>query len=212
LKILVACEESQIVTEEFRKRGYEAFSCDLEPSSGNLPQYHIQDDVKKVLFNENWAMLIAHPPCTYLAVAGNKWFLPKYKDRFPDREERREEAVEFFMMFINSGINLIAVENPVGIMSTRYRKPDQYVHPYHFGDPYSKKTGWWLINLPKLVPTNIVDEGEKITYASGRTMPKWYAEMPAKDRSKRRSKTFPGMAAAIADQWGRAMEKYYQEK
>lgn len=149
MKVLIACEESQTVTKAFRKNGFEAFSCDILPCSGGYPEWHIQGDVLEQL-NKGWDLIIAHPPCTYLTVTGNKWMKPEFRDRFPDRPKQREEAIGFFLKIAESKCDFIAIENPVGIISTVWRKPDQYVHPYHFGDPHSKKTGFWLKGLPKL--------------------------------------------------------------
>lgn len=206
-KILVACEESQVVTKAFRKYGHEAFSCDILDCSGGHPEWHIKDDVLKHL-NDGWDCIIAHPPCTYLSVTGNKWMKPEFRDRFPNRLQQRKEAIDFFMSFANADCEYIAIENPVGIMSTEWRKPDQYVHPYYFGDPHSKKTGLWLIGLPLLKPTKMV-EPEMYTYKTGkkkgRKDPMWHVEtlkLPPKERSIARSKTFPGFADAMAAQWG----------
>ena len=171
-RVLVACEESQVVTKAFRKRGHDAFSCDILDCSGGHPEWHIILDVLDIL-EDGWDLMIAHPPCTYLCVTGNKWMKPEYKDRFPNREEQREDAISFFMCLYDAPIERVAVENPVGIMSTVFRKPDQYVHPYHFGDPHSKKTGFWLRNLPKLLPTDVV-EPEMYTYWDGRQDPMWH--------------------------------------
>jgi len=131
MNVLVACEFSQIVTKEFRKKGHNAFSCDLLPTEGKS-EWHIQDDVMKHL-NDEWDMLIAHPDCRYLCVTGNKWFKEEYKERFPNRLEQREDAIEFFMKLANCDIKKICVENPIGIMSTKFRKPDQIIQPFQFG-------------------------------------------------------------------------------
>lgn len=203
MRILVACEESQTVTKELRKRGHEAFSCDIEPCSGGHPEWHIKGDVLGQL-GRGWDMMIAHPPCTYLTVTGNKWMKPEFKDRFPNRQQQREDAIKFFLELYNAPIPRIAIENPVGIMSTAFRKPDQYVHPFFFGDKHSKKTGFWLKGLPKLEATEMV-EPEMHTYKDGRKDPRWHVEtmkLPAKERTKARSQTFPGIAAAMAQQWG----------
>lgn len=203
MKVLVACEESQAVCKAFRELGHEAYSCDIQECSGGHPEWHIQGDVLPLL-NEKWDLIIAHPPCTYLTLTGNKWFKPEYKDRFPDREKQREEAVKFFMMFANADCEKIAIENPVCIMSSRWRKPDQYIEPYYFGDPEKKKTGLWLKGLPKLVPTDVV-EPIIVQCKSGAKEPRWHMEtmkLPPKERSKARSKTFPGIACAMAEQWG----------
>jgi site-specific DNA-cytosine methylase len=209
LKVLVACEESQTVTIELRKLGHEAYSCDLEECSGGRPEWHIQGDALKEAYSGNYDMMIAHPPCTYLTVTGNKWMKPEFKDRFPDRPQQRLDAIDFFMKLYNAPIEKIAIENPVGIMSTQFRKPNQYVHPYFFGDKHSKKTGLWLRGLKLLVPTNIV-EPEMYTYKDGRKDPMWHFEsmkLPPKERSKYRSKTFPGIAKQLAFQWAGNINK-----
>ncbi len=158
MRILVACEESQAVTKAFRKLGYEAFSCDLLPCSGGHPEWHYQQDVFEVI-DKGWDLMIAHPPCTYLTVSGNAWFnVEKYGEKAIQRAKDREDAVDFFMRIINSPIEKIAVENPIGTISTRYRKPDQIIQPFQFGHPYTKQTCLWLKGLPKLEPTNILDK------------------------------------------------------
>lgn len=203
MKVLIACEESQTVTKAFRKNGFEAFSCDILPCSGGHPEWHIQGDVLEQL-NKGWDLIIAHPPCTYLTVTGNKWMKPEFRDRFPDRQKQREEAIEFFLKIAEAKCESIAIENPVGIISTVWRKPDQYVHPYHFGDPHSKKTGFWLKGLPKLKHTKVV-EPIMYTYKDGRKDPIWHVEsmkLPPAERQRVRSKTFEGLAQAMADQWG----------
>jgi site-specific DNA-cytosine methylase len=198
MKILLACEESQSVTKELRALGHEAYSCDILPESGGHPEWHIQKDVVEVL-EDDWDMIIAFPPCTHLASSGAAWFEAKRADG------RQQAAINFFMLFANHPCKRIAIENPVGIMSTQFRKPDQIIQPWQFGDAYSKRTCLWLKGLPELRHTEIVDPGEMITYKSGRTMPKWYAEawkLKPSERSKTRSKTFPGIAQAMARQWG----------
>ena len=203
LKILVACEESQAITIAMRKRGHIAFSCDLLDSSGGYPQWHIRGDVTKLL-NQNWDIILAFPPCTYLTVTGNRWFnIDRYGEKAIKRHDDRKKAIEFFMSFVHAKCDKIAIENPVGIMSTHYRKPDQIINPFQFGDPFEKRTCLWLKNLPNLKLTNIVKPPPRVKYKSGRTMPGWYANAPKAERSKIRSKTFPGVAAAIADQWGK---------
>jgi len=206
MKILIACEESGIVTEAFRTRGHDAWSCDLLPTSGKYPEYHIKDDVLNHL--TGWDCIISHPPCTFLSVTGNKWMKPEFKERFPNRPQQRKDAIDFFMIFANADCEHIAIENPVGIMSTEWRKPNQYVHPYYFGDTHSKKTGLWLKGLPLLEPTKMV-EPEMYTYKTGkkkgRKDPIWHVEtlkLPPEERSIARSKTFPGFADAMAKQWG----------
>lgn len=206
MKVLVACEESQAVTIELRKLGHEAYSCDIQPCSGGHPEWHLQQDVTELL-KQDWDMVIAHPPCTYLTVTGNRWFnVEKYGEKAIKRTKDREEAVEFFMLFADlPHIPRVAIENPVGIISTRWRKPDQIIQPYMFGDPYEKKTCLWLKGLEPLKPTNEVEPEPRKTFASGNTMPPWYADawkLPKEERAKLRSKTFPGIARAIAEQWG----------
>ena len=203
LKILVACEESQAITIAMRKRGHIAFSCDLLDSSGGYPQWHIRGDVTKLL-KQNWDIILAFPPCTYLTVTGNRWFnIDRYGEKAIKRHDDRKKAIEFFMTFVHANCDKIAIENPVGIMSTHYRQPDQIINPFQFGDPFEKRTCLWLKNLPNLKPTNIVKPPPRVKYKSGCTMPEWYANAPKAERSKIRSKTFPGVAAAIADQWGK---------
>jgi hypothetical protein len=208
MKILIACEESQAVCIEFRKRGHEAYSCDVIECSGGHPDWHIKCDVLEQL-DKGWDMMIAFPPCTHLCVSGAAWFEEKKKDG------RQQSGIDFFMRFTNCDIQKIAIENPVGIMSGLYRKPDQIIQPYYFGDSFSKKTCLWLKNLdplyhnehPTLFDSNVthVDKGEQVTLSSGKTMPKWYSDafkLSPDERSKERSKTFPGIARAMAEQWG----------
>ena len=199
MRILLACEESQAVTKELRALGHEAYSCDILPESGGHPEWHIQEDVVEVL-KQHWDMIIAFPPCTDLASSGAAWFESKRADG------RQQAAIDFFMLFANHPCEKIAIENPVGIMSTKFRKPDQIIQPWQFGDAYSKRTCLWLKGLPQLEATDVVDPGEMITYESGRVMPKWYADawkLSPAERSKARSKTFPGIANAMAKQWSK---------
>ncbi len=203
LKVLVACEESQTVCIAYRNRGYEAFSCDIQDCSGGHPEWHFKEDVFNVINREHWDLMVAHPPCTYLTVTGNKWFKPEFADRFPTRLKDREDAIVFFRRLADAPIEKIAIENPVGIMSTRWRKPDQYIQPYQFGDYERKKTGLWLKNLPSLTPTNIV-EPKLYTYKDGRTDGMWHYEtmhLSPEERTRIRSKTFQGIANAMAEQW-----------
>jgi hypothetical protein len=196
MKVLVACEYSGIVRDTFKAKGHDAWSCDLLPTES--PGNHIEGDVLEIL-DDGWDLMIAHPPCTHLAVSGAAWFEQKRKDG------RQKQGIDFFMNFVNSSISKVAIENPVGIMSTYWRKPDQIIQPFQFGDPFRKKTCLWLKNLPELIPTDSVEEGEQVKYKSGKSMPKWYADafkLSPKERSKLRSKTFPGIANAMADQWG----------
>lgn len=235
--VLIACEESQRVCIEFRKLGINAYSCDILDSSGGHPEWHFKQDVFEIIENRGgklqsgdnhyldgeWDLMVAHPPCTYLSVSGAKWFyhpddkgLPIEERRphpkFPNRTENREEAAEFFLRLANANIKHIAIENPVGFMNTIYRKPDQIVQPYHFGDEASKTTCLWLKNLPKLEPTQVVGRGEYIEFKSGKKIPKWYSDgltktKSAEDRRTWRSKTFPGFAKAMAEQWSKVLEK-----
>jgi len=184
MRVLVACEESQAVTIEFRKLGHVAYSCDLLPCSGGHPEWHCQTDVTELL-KQKWDLVIAFPPCTDLAVSGAKHFERKRTDG------SQQKSIDFFMMFANYR-GEIAIENPIGIMSTLYRKPDQIIQPWQFGHGETKATCLWLNNLPLLQPTNIVDGREQRIWK----MP------PSKDRAKLRSKTFPGIAKAMAEQWG----------
>jgi hypothetical protein len=204
MKVLVACEESQTVTKEFRALGHEAYSCDILPCSGGHPEWHLHCDVFTII-EQGWDMMIAHPECTRLTVAANKYYKPEYASRFPTIHEDREKAVEFFMRIASAPIEKIAIENPIGIMSTRWKKPSQVIQPYMFGDRERKGTCLWLKNLPNLMPTNIV-EPEIITHSSGRTDSKLHFEtlkLPKEERRKARSKTFEGIAKAMADQWGK---------
>lgn len=198
MKVLVACEESQAVCIEFRKLGHEAYSCDIQECSGGHPEWHIQDDAIDVSFYHEWDMMIAFPPCTHLAVSGAKHFEQKRKDG------RQQQGVDFFMALVNVSIPKIAMENPVGIMSTLYRKPDCIIQPWQFGDSFQKTTCLWLKNLPPLFPTQIVSSGEFITTPSGKRLPKWYSDNKS---AKNRSKTFPGIARAMAEQWGGPVNK-----
>jgi hypothetical protein len=194
LKVLIACEYSGTVRDAFIKKGHDAISCDLLPTDSPGPHY--QGDVFDIL-DDSFDMMIAHPPCTHLAVSGAAWF--KYK------EKEQKEALEFVQRLLDAPIEKIALENPVSVISTRIRKPNQIIQPWQFGEPFSKKTCLWLKNLEPLKHTEIVDKGDVTTYASGRTMPTWYADawkLPPAERAKLRSKTFQGIADAMADQWG----------
>lgn len=235
MRILVACEESQAVAIAFRERGHEAYSCDIQECSGGHPEWHIQGDVLNFLnpdvlfpgelpgiqfftmdneyhyFLGKWDMIIAHPPCTYLTVTGNRWFnVDRYGEKAIQRKKEREDAVKFFMEFVSADCDKIAIENPVGYMSTHYRKPDCIIQPYEFGHPARKKTCLWLKNLPSLIPTDVVDPGEILpggysvgasacyaTDENGKIL-SWSDPRTAKARSR----TFPGIAKAMAEQWG----------
>ena len=204
MRILLACEESQEVTKRLRAKGHEAFSCDILPCSGGKPEWHLQQDVTELL-KQKWDMIIAFPPCTFLTVTGNRWFnIERYGEKAIKRHADRKEAIEFFMMFANADCDKIVIENPVGVMSSHYQKPNQIVNPYQFGDPFEKKTCLWIKGLPNLVPTNIVKPPKRTEFASGKSMPTWYADawkLPKEERAKLRSKTFPGIAEAMAEQW-----------
>ena len=227
MNVLVACEERQRVCIAFRERGHNAFSCDIEPCSGSHPEWHIMQDVIPLLdgvcsfktmdgiehsIDGKWDLIIAHPPCTYLTVAANKLYnIEKYGEKAVKRLEDREKAIEFFMAFVNADCERKAIENPIGVISTRYRKPDQIIQPYQFGHPVRKSTCLWLYNLPKLEPTNIVDfecihsNGKSGGY-SGHS---WIVKdengkiLSYKDPrvAKARSKTYEGVAKAMASQW-----------
>ena len=204
-RVLIACEESQAVAIEMRNLGIEAYSCDIEPCSGGHPEWHIQGDVTPILEQE-WDMIIAFPPCTHLAVSGAPWFEQKRKDG------RQQQGIDFFMLFANAKCNRIAIENPIGIMSNVWRKPDQIIQPYEYGDSFQKSTCLWLKGLPLLKPTNIVEKGQFKEWVDKKTgkvkrQPLWFFEAFAKakttkERSAIRSKTFPGIAKAMAEQWG----------
>ena len=211
MRILVACEESQAVTIAFRERGFEAYSCDIQDCSGGHPEWHIKGDVLPLL-KEKWDLIIAHPPCTYLTSAGTRHYSLKCnpKEKVEARIKEREKAIEFFMMFANARCDKIAIENPVGYMNTHYKKPNQIIHPYYFGDNAKKRTCLWLKGLPELKPTNMLSEpepmyvcqgekckGKKIGWCEGMRNIK----VGQKERAKARSKTFPGIARAMANQW-----------
>lgn len=209
LFILVGCEESQAVCKAFRELGFDAYSCDLKPCSGDYPEWHLQMDVFKaikggrlqlqngdIIYIDKWHLGIFHPECTYLTISANKW----YKDQ-PERKsgtlvgearrEARREAIKFFMELYNCDIEHIAIENPIGVMSSEFRKPDNVLQPWMFGHGETKATCLWLKNLPKLVPTDIVEGREQ----------KLHYLPPSKNRAELRSKTYPGIAKAIAEQF-----------
>ena len=219
MNVLIACEESQRVCLAFRKKNHNAFSCDILEPSGGHPEYHILGDALEAIkpgthitmdgashLIGKWDLIIAFPPCTYLTVTGNRWFnVDRYGDKALKRIEDRKEAIKFFMKFANADCEKVVIENPVGVMSTEWRKPDQIINPYLFGDPFEKKTCLWLKGVKPLTPTNIVKPPERTFYDSGKSMPAWYAELfnlPKEERAKQRSKTFPGIANAMAEQWG----------
>lgn len=193
MRVLVACEYSGIVREEFKKRGHYAVSCDLEPTE--IPGNHHQCDVLEII-DQGWDLMIAFPPCTHLSSSGARWWKKKKKEQ--------RAAIKFVKTLMNARIGKIAIENPVGILSTKIRKPDQIVQPYFFGDSAKKTTCLWLKNLPLLKADNEVDPGEFVTTSSGKTFSKWEYDISCdkENRAKLRSKTFPGFARAMAEQWG----------
>lgn len=189
LRVLVACEYSATVRDAFRTRGFDAWSCDLLPTEGD-PRWHIRQDAVAVAHVEPWALMIAHPPCTHLAVSGARWF--------KDKQREQAEALDFVRQLLDAPVPHIALENPVSIISSRIRKPDQIVQPWQFGHGETKATCLWLKNLPKLKSTNIVEGRE----ARIHRMP------PGPDRWKERSRTFQGIADAMAQQWGDFLTEY----
>jgi len=212
MKILVACEESQAVTKELRKLGHQAFSCDLLPCSGGHPEWHFKQDVFEVI-KQGWDMMIAHPPCTFLAVSGARWLYNKDGSKNIERWQNQAEALDFVQKLMDAPINKIAIENPISVISSNIRKPDQIIQPYMFGDKAQKSTCLWLKNLPKLEPTDIVEKGEFKEWVCKKTgknkkQALWYYEALQKAKSPRerrtlRSKTFKGIAEAMATQWTR---------
>ena len=223
MRVLIACEESQEVCKAFRSLGHEAYSCDVQEMSGGHPEWHIKGDClplingdctfttmggQTITIDGKWDLLIAHPPCTYLTISGNNWFdVQKYGDKARKRYKDRYEAIVFFMRFALANCDRIAIENPIGIMSSAYRKPDQIIQPYHYGEHARKATCLWLKNLDHLKPTNIVDPGEIReggysigAHADGHNGTKWL-RFNDPELAKLRSKTFPGIARAMAEQW-----------
>ena len=227
MRVLVACEESQRVCSAFRERGHEAYSCDIQDPSGGHPEWHIKGDALEILnpvenynvmgqddFTEGidfqtmdgywhriprWDLIIAHPPCTYLSNAGNRWLnIERYGDKARSRYHKRAIAAEFFLQFINADCKRIAVENPIGYMNTSYKKPDCIVYPYQFGESNNKPICLWLKGLQPLVPTEIVKKGAVHRFPNGRTNSVGWSGKSAKERSK----TFEGIAKAMATQWG----------
>jgi hypothetical protein len=209
-RILVACEESQAVTKAFRKLGFEAFSCDLLPCSGGHPEWHYKEDMFEVIKREpKFDLMIAFPPCTDLAVSGARHFERKIADG------SQAKSIQFFMDVVNADVERIAVENPIGIMSRLHKKPNQIIQPYWFGDKAQKSTCLWLKNLPNLEPTDIVEKGEFKEWNDRKTgklkrQALWYYEALQKAKSPEqrrtlRSKTFQGIADAMAEQWGKQL-------
>ena len=229
MEILVACEESQAVTTELRKLSHEAYSCEIIDQSGGHPEWHIQCDVLPLLdgycafktcdgtkhnLSDRWDMIIAFPPCTYLTSAGTRHYSLKMNppEKVAARIKEREKAAEFFLSFANADCDRIAIENPVGHMNTHYRKPNQIIHPYYFGEPVQKRTCLWLKGLRELTPTNMLPAPEPIYICQGEKCKgkkiNWCEAMKTgkgkgtqEERAKARSKTFPGIAKAMAEQW-----------
>jgi site-specific DNA-cytosine methylase len=191
MRVLIACEYSGTVRDAFLARGHDAMSCDLLPT--DAPGPHWCGDVREVL-GMGWDLMIAHPPCTHLAVSGARWFDKK--------RDEQAAALDFVRLLMDAPIERIAIENPVSIISSSIRKPDQIIQPYEHGHEATKTTCLWLKGLPHLKPSNIVGKGARHVTKSGRSLPEWYNLPPSADRWKIRSATFPGIAAAMADQWG----------
>lgn len=206
MRVLIACEESQAVTKAFRALGHEAYSCDLLPCSGGHPEWHYQQDVFEVI-DKGWDLMIAHPPCTFLSVSGARHLYNKDKTPNVERYKKQAEALEFVQRLMDAPIERIVIENPVSVISSKIRKPEQIIQPWMFGDEATKTTCLWIKNLPNLVPTKIVGKGERTVFKSGKSHPKWYADALANaktpaERRTLRSKTFDGIAQAMAYQWG----------
>ena len=206
MKVLITHEESQTVMEAFLNAGHDAYSCDLLPASGKYPERHLQMDCFEAIKLIEPDFLGMHPECTRLTVAANKYYKPEYAERFPNIHEQRAEAVEHFLKCAEAleQIGCGYIENPIGIMSRLYKKPTQIIQPYQFGHTERKSTCLWLAGLPKLQPTNMVKPPKRTVFKSGKTMPAWYADawkLPKEERAKLRSKTFPGIANAMAVQW-----------
>ena len=228
MRVLIACEESQEVCKAFRERGHEAYSCDLQECSGGHPEWHIKGDCLPLLngncsfiteggqwvyIDGKWDLLIAHPPCTYLTNSGNRWFnVEKYGQAAEKRWRDRTEGAVFFMRFVAADCDKVVIENPIGIMGTMYRKADQIINPYQFGHPVAKATCLWLKNLPKLESTDIVEPEihRSKGVSGGYSGPAWYVRdengkmLSYNDprTAKERSKTYHGIAQAMAEQWG----------
>lgn len=190
MKVLIACEFSGTVRDAFTKAGHEATSCDLLPTEKR--GRHYMGDVRDIL-NDGWDLMIAHPPCTFLAVSANKWYKPEFKERFPTRHEDRKKAIEFFMLLANCKIPKYCIENPIGIMSTVYKKPTQVIQPWMYGHGETKATCLWLRGLPRLNGFNAVEGREQ----------RLHKLPPSEERWKERSRTFYGIAKAMAEQWGK---------
>lgn len=217
MKVLVACEESQVVCKAFREKGHEAYSCDIIDCSGGHPEWHIQQSVLPLLngrcsfktcdgtihaIDGKWDMIIAHPPCTYLTVSGNRWFdVVKYGYDAQKRWDDRCVAICFFLSFVYADCDKIAVENPIGCMSRLYRKPNQIIQPFQYGHPYTKQTCLWLKGLPNLQPTDVLVRPAEGWVNQSFTPEGRYGGFKNFDTPRERSKTFPGIAKAMAEQW-----------
>jgi site-specific DNA-cytosine methylase len=223
MRVIIACEESQAVTKEFRKLGHEAFSCDILPCSGGHPEWHFQEDIFEVLKREDkFDLMIAHPPCTYLAVSGAGWMWNKDGTRNEDRYKNQMEGLEFVHALMDVDIDHICIENPISVISSFIREPDQIIQPWMFGDEAQKSTCLWLKNLPLLRETKIVGKGEMKEWIDTKTgrkkqQPMWYYEALSKARSPQerrtlRSKTFQGIAEAMAAQWSDLSKIGIQQK
>ena len=226
MNVLIACEESQRVCKAFREKGHNAFSCDILECSGGHPEWHIQGDVLEILNGDRefmtndgtdhyiyeWDLIIAHPPCTYLTVTGNRWFnVERYGDKARQRQKDREEAAEFFMRFWDCDCKRVVIENPIGYMSSYFRKADQIIHPYYFAESKNdencerKATCLWMRGVEPL-KYEIKYSPRVIKYKNGKgTDSPWHMatmSLPPDERARARSKTFPGIARAMAEQWG----------
>jgi hypothetical protein len=210
MKVLVACEESQAVAKAFRKLGHEAYSCDIQDCSGGEPQWHIKGDALVEAYSGKYDLMIAHPPCTYLAVSGARWMYNKDGSVNKERLTNQRKALNFVQKLLDAPIEKIALENPVSVISTQIKKPDQIIQPFEYGHSEAKKTCLWLKNLPKLKPTKIVNKGEFVEWidknGKKKRQAKWYLDVLSKaktkaERQKLRSKTYQGIANAMAQQW-----------
>lgn len=238
-KILIACEESQRVCLAFRNRGFEAYSCDIQKNSGKADEYHIQNDVLKIIngrckfktldgiehkIDTQWDLIIAHPPCTYLTTCCNRAYSLKHNppEKVVARYKQRDDAIKFFVSIANADCDKIAIENPQGYMNTHYRKPDMVIHPYYFAKDendkenyHMKKTCFWLKNLPVLYYQNTLPPPPPVYICQGKKSKgapmHWHETVSGPDRAKIRSKTFPGIANAIAEQWGNYLLKDAKE-
>lgn len=214
IRVIVACEESQAVCKAFRDRGFEAFSCDIEPCSGGHPEWHFQEDIFTVLRREpTFDLMIAHPPCTFLSNAGACRLYPQAGKLDPVRYKKGLDAKRFFMQLLEWPIKHVAVENPVSSKVFEMPECDQEIQPYQFGHPYTKKTRLWLRNLPYLSPTNeVIPAGPYIPSGTSRKDRSKYGCAKRGDDAKNRSKTFEGIAQAMAEQWGNFLKKKYENR